>query len=173
MVEIYQTLGLTKEAWNALPEEYQEKAAKAVGDGAINLAKQIVAKIPSELKLIKGLVSQAEWSNIFSSGFSLETFTQKAEFRGMIGKDCWTDGMLCMPLARYKRHVAAEGIPEDQADIEIQKMATRLNLDLNHLRRLFYGVELRGKSVETPKQTPKPELEKPASTEKEEIVLKE
>jgi hypothetical protein len=172
MAGILQALELTKEVWNTIPEEYQEKITKAVAEDQINLAKQILAKIPSEFKVIKGLISEAEWSNLFSSGFNLETFTQKAELRGLIGKEFWTDEMLRMPLARYKRHVVAEGIAEDKADVPIQGMAKRLNLDLNYLRRLFYGIEkTKGKSVETPKQASKPEPENPSTTEKEEIVI--
>jgi hypothetical protein len=181
MSEVAIALGVSKEVWDAIPDEYKQKITKAVVEGQINLAKQILAtglrtvgignptkELPSELKLTKELISEAEWNNFLSSGFSLETFTQKAELRGLIGREHWTDEMLRMPLARYKQHVVAEGISEDKADLPIQDMAKRLNLDLNHLRRLYYGIEkIKGKLVETPKPEGKKE-----PTEKEEIVLK-
>ena len=121
-------------------------------------------ELSPELKIVKELIAKSEWNNLFSSGFSLEAFTQKAELRGLLGKEFWTDDMLRMVLNRYKQHVIAEGIPEDKADIPLQEMAKRLGLELNHLRRLFYGIEkIRGKLLETHKEQ--------APTEKEHIVL--
>ena len=96
--------------------------------------------LPPELQVIANLIKNAEYSGIFDSGFNLADFAQKAEFRGLKGEQLWTDQMLERLMARFRQHIASHETKPEDIDNLLGVLSSKITVDLNRIRRCFYGI---------------------------------
>jgi hypothetical protein len=96
--------------------------------------------LPPEVQVVANLIKNAEYSGIFDSGFNLADFAQKAEFRGMKGEQLWTDQMLERLMARFRQHIASHETKSEDIDNLLGVLSSKIAVDLNRVRRCFYGI---------------------------------
>jgi len=93
-----------------------------------------------ELQIVANLIKNAEYSGMFDSGFNLADFAQKAEFRGMKGEQFWTDQMLERLMVRFRQHIASHETKPEVIDGLLGVLSSKISVDLNRVRRCFYGI---------------------------------
>jgi len=96
--------------------------------------------MPLELQVVTELIKRSEYSGIFDSGFNLDVFAQKAEFRGMKGEQYWSDQMLEAVLERFRQQYRSHDMKPEDADSQLALLSSKIGVDLNRLRRAFYGI---------------------------------
>lgn len=95
--------------------------------------------LPPEVQVVANLIKNAEYNGIFDSGFNMADFSQKAEWRGMIGEQFWSDPMLEALMARFRQHVASHDVKPEEVDSLLNQLHLKINVDLNRIRRTYYG----------------------------------
>lgn len=96
--------------------------------------------LPADVQVIANLIKASEYSGLFDSGFNLADFAQKAEWRGMFGEPYWSDQMLEHLMNRFRQHVASHETKSEEVDGLLKLLSSKINVDLNRIRRCFYGI---------------------------------
>jgi hypothetical protein len=109
--------------------------------------------LPPEVQVVANLIKASEYSGIFDSGFNLADFSQKAEWRGMIGEQYWSEQMLEALMARFRQHVASHETKPEDIDNLLGVLSSKIAVDLNRVRRCFYGI-LTVKGTKKTEETP-------------------
>jgi len=112
------TLGLSKEVWNAIPDEYKKKIIKAVAEGNISLAKQLlttvsgISKVAIDIAKTIVRVNPTERFNpiekacadSFKTGllgdrhFDIEKYSIISQRRGLVGSEALSQKDLPHPF---------------------------------------------------------------------------
>lgn len=119
--------------------------------------------LPPDLKIIADLIEQCTSHGFFGTGFDVNAFLKKLEFRGLTA-DFLTDPMLALILGSYRKQAIADTKSEEDVDNTLKTMSTKLGVDVNKIRRIFYTV----KSVVAPTKAIAPTKDKEAVEEEEE-----
>lgn len=96
--------------------------------------------LPPEVQVVVNLIKNAEYHGMFDQGFNIADFSQKAEFRGMKGEQLWTDQMLERLMARFRQHIASHETKPEDIDNLLGVLSSKIAVDLNRIRRCFYGI---------------------------------
>jgi len=147
MAEVIQALGITKDVWDKIPEEYQQKITKAVIDRQIDLAKQMLAKIlgkgnpAPQFNPVEKAVADA-WNVDFFGGkhWSPEKFSNICRMRGLVGAEIWNHKALSAPLKLFVQ--ATKDTEEEKLNALLHNFAVALALEENAVRRHFYAIRL-------------------------------
>jgi hypothetical protein len=109
-------------------------------------------EMPLEIQIVTRLIKLSEYNGIFDSGFNLADFAQKAELRGMKGEPYWSDQMLEAVMERFRQHYRSHDMKPEDADSQLALLSSKIGVDLNRLRRAFYGYPdlSHQKTTETP-----------------------
>lgn len=150
MSEVIVALGVSKEVWNAIPEEHRKKIKKAVVEGQINLAKQMLAKVlgknnpteeKKELNLIEKACTAAIDTGFFGDKhFHLENLGVICQRRGLVGKEIWNPKKLSLPLRLFAKE--SQGMEEENIDQLLNNFAKAIEIDRNKIKRHFYSIRL-------------------------------
>jgi len=96
--------------------------------------------LPPDVQVVANLIKASEYSGLFDSGFNLADFAQKAEWRGMYGEPYWSDQMLEHLMNRFRQHVASHETKPEEVDGLLRVLSSKIAVDLNRVRRCFYGI---------------------------------
>ena len=157
MSEVAVALGVSKEVWKALPEEYQQKIKKAIVEGNINLAKQLLAKAISlgkivvrtgnptrkaeEFNPIEKACTDAIVTGFFGDRhFHLENLGVICQRRGLVGTEIWNPQKLSLSLRLFAKE--SQGMEEENIDQLLNNFAKAIEIDRNKIKRHFYAVRL-------------------------------
>ena len=80
---------------------------------------------------------------------NIEMFIKKSEFRGLVTEEAWTDEMLGLALATYRKQAISESKDEQTIDNILKIFAQRLGIDPNRVRHSFYGLQIANPTIET------------------------
>lgn len=156
MSEVVTALGISKDVWDALPEEYQQKIKKAIIEGNINLAKQMLAKAISLGKIVVGKGNPTKEKKEFNplektcvdaitSGFfgdrhfDLRNHGAICQRRGLVGREVWDSKKLSLPLRLFAKE--SRGMEEEQIDELLHNFAGAIDFDENLVKRHFYAIK--------------------------------
>lgn len=115
--------------------------------------------LPPEVQIIANLIKASEYHGIFDSGFNIADFAQKAEWRGMVGEQFWSDSMLEALMNRFRQHVTSHDVNPEEADGFLRQLASKISLDLNRVRRAYYGTLDLTKKAKQPQASINPAVE--------------
>jgi hypothetical protein len=97
--------------------------------------------LPPELKVVADLLDACTTQGIFGRGFDINTFIKKAEFRGLVA-EYWDDAKLDLAMARLRKQTIEDAKSEEDLDKILQTLASKIQVEVNQIRRIFYGIEL-------------------------------
>lgn len=148
MADVTVALGISKDVWNAIPEDYRQKITKAIGEGQIDVAKQLLAKIlekgnPTKEKKEFNPIEKA-CLDAFDIGFfgdrhwNMNKFIMICEQRGLAGSDVWSQKMLSLPLGLFERE--SKDIEVKTIDEILNRFAEAIDFDRNAIKQHFYAI---------------------------------
>jgi len=94
----------------------------------IQINKKIVAKI----------VKSGRIQFLWDESYDLAKVAQCLAFRGLVGEDLWTNDLLELVLAPFRDYARKQEMTENDIDKSLLSLATKIAIDVNRLRYLFY-----------------------------------
>lgn len=158
MTEVAVALGISKEIWATLPEDYRQKITKVVGEGNIALAKQILAQAVGLTKKVVGSsnpIDNSTEKKVFNPiekaigdawdvgffgdrHFNMQKLCDICRKRGLVG--LWTpQKTLSTSLKLFAD--ASRDIEENQVDALLSGFAATIGVDPNLVKRHFWAIK--------------------------------
>jgi hypothetical protein len=138
-------LGVSKEVWSSIPEDYRQKITKAVVEKQIDLAKQLLAKVlgkgnplPQFNPIAKAVADAFDRGFFGDTHFNMQKLHAICRKRGLVGTDVWTSKELSAPLRLFEKET--KNTEEDQVDALLNGLAATIAFNANMIKRHFYAI---------------------------------